>query len=108
MRYARGVVLKDGPYEKLAELQIDTIALQRGMLVGGNAGANCTKEKIEHNTRLIQRTDERWEVARTDEADLKKKPLINYKEWIAIEGKLRDFPTEEPGGGNFPMETMGG
>ena len=34
MRYASGVVLKDGPFGKLAELQIDTIALQRGMLVG--------------------------------------------------------------------------
>ena len=70
--------------------------------------ANCTKEKIEHNTRSIQRTDERWEVARTDEADLGKKPLINSKEWIAIEGKLRDFPTGElEGGGNSPKETMG-
>ena len=72
MRYARGVVLKDGQFEKLAELQIDTIALQRGMLVGENAGINCTKEKMEHNARLIQRTDGRWETSRTSEAGVKK------------------------------------
>ena len=46
-RYASRVVFKDGPWEKLAELQIDTIALQRGMSMGENAGVNCAEEKRE-------------------------------------------------------------
>ena len=95
MRYTRGVVLKDGQFEQMAELQIDTIALQRGMLVEENAGINCKKEKIGHNTRMIQRTDGRWGTSRTSEADAAKNPLINYKEWIAIDGKLRELPIAE-------------
>ena len=47
------------------------------------------------NTRLIQRRDERWEVLQTEEADFGKKHLINYKEWISVEGKLRDLPIAE-------------
>ena len=46
MRYTkRGAVYKEGPYEQLAELQIDTVALQRGLLMGENAKADCEEEK---------------------------------------------------------------
>ena len=38
MGYTRGVALKDGPFEKLAELQIDTIDLKMGMLLGEMQG----------------------------------------------------------------------
>ena len=98
MGYTRGIAFKDGPWGKLAELQIDTIALQRGMLMGGNAGANCTEEEMDHNARSIRRTDERWEATRTEDADTMKKPLIKYKEWIAIEGGLRNLPIAEQEG----------
>ena len=33
--------------------------------------------------------------------------LINYKEWIAIEGELRDFPIGEQAVGSFSMEFAG-
>ena len=95
MGYTRGVVFKDGPFGKLPELQIDTVALQRGMLMGENAKADCTEEKRIQNERLIRRTDDRWEVKRTAEADISKRPLITYGEWIAIEGRSRNFPLEE-------------
>ena len=72
MRYTRGVVLKDGQFGKMAELQIDTMALQRGMSVEENAGINCEKGTKEHNIELIRRMDERWELSRTGEADTQK------------------------------------
>ena len=50
---------------------------------------------MDHNTQLIRRMDGRWEISRTSEATAQKKPLINYKEWIAIEGELRELPIEE-------------
>ena len=62
MRYTRGVVFKDGSCEKLSELQIDTVAMQRGMLMDESAKAECTEEKRSHNERLIRREDEIWEV----------------------------------------------
>ena len=95
MPYTIGVRLKDGQFEKMAELQIDTTAFQRGMLVEESAGINCEKERVEHNTQMIRRMGERWEILRTSVADTRKKPLINYKEWIAIEGKLKELPIGE-------------
>ena len=95
MRYKMGVVFKDGPWGKLAELQIDTVALQRGMRMEENAKADCTEEKGIQNERLIRMTDERWEAKRTEEADISKRPQIAYGEWIAIEGRSRNFPLEE-------------
>ena len=97
MRYARGVVYKEGPYEQLAELQIDTVALKRGLLMGENAKADCEEEKIAHNERLMRRIDSRWELKRTEESDTMKKPLITYPEWIAIDGKVRGLPIEQGG-----------
>ena len=88
-------MFKDGPWEKLDELQIDTVSLQRRMLMGGNSKSEWAEEKRSHNERLIRRTDARWEVFRTEEADTMKRPLIAYGEWIAIEGRLRDWPLEE-------------
>ena len=61
MRYTRGVVYKEGPYGQLAELQIDTVALQRGLLVGENAKAECMEEKRARNERLVRKIDSRWE-----------------------------------------------
>ena len=87
-----------GRVGELEELQIDTIELRRGMLIEENAGANCTEGKKEHNARLIRRKDERWEVIRTEDADTMKKLLIKYKEWIAIEGRLGNFPIAEQEG----------
>ena len=62
MGYTRGAALKDRPGGQLTELPIGKIALQRGILavwVGwvGFAGTYCTKEKMEHNARLVRRTD---------------------------------------------------
>ena len=50
---------------------------------------------MEQNLLMIRRTDERWEIMRTREADEQKKSLISYTEWIAIEGGVRDLPIEE-------------
>ena len=97
-RYTMGVVFKDGPWGKLDELQIDTVALKRGMLMEENAKAECTEEKRSHNGRLIRRADARWEVCRTEEADTRKRPLITYGEWVEIEGRLRNSPLEEQEG----------
>ena len=58
MRYAMGVLFNDGPWEKLSELQIDTVSMQRGMTMEENAEADCTEEKRIQNGRLIRRTDE--------------------------------------------------
>ena len=91
-------MFNDGPWEKLAELQIDTVSLQGGMLTEDNAKADCTDEKRIQNERLIRRADDRWEVQRPEEADTRKRPLIKYGEWIAIVGRLRGFPLEEQEG----------
>ena len=72
MRYTRGFALKDGQFGNMAELQIDTMALRRGMLLEENAGINCEKGAKEHNIQLIRRMDERWELSRTCEADPRK------------------------------------
>ena len=98
MRYTRGVVYKDGSWGQLAELQIDTVAMKRGMFMEENAKADCKEGKRRHNEQLVQRTDKRLEVGRTEEADTLKKPSITYTEWIAIDGKVRGSPIEEQGG----------
>ena len=69
MRYTRGVVYKGGPYEQLAELEIDTVALRRGLLIDENAKADCKEERRTHNGGLIRKIDSRWESKRTEEAD---------------------------------------
>ena len=75
MRNTRGARLKDGQFGQMAELQIDTMALQRGMLAEEGAGINCEKERVEKNTQLIRRMDERWEILRTSEADTRAKNI---------------------------------
>ena len=87
MRYTRGVRLKEGKSEQIAELQLDTTTLQMGMLETDIIRFQDEKERLDHNILLIRRIDERWEILGTSEADERKKPLIKYKEWISIEGK---------------------
>ena len=45
------------------------------------------RERVGQNIMLIRGIDARWGVLRPSEADEQRKPLIKYKEWIAIEGK---------------------
>ena len=89
---------KAGKYGQLAELQIDTVALQRGLLSDENAMADCKEEASAHNGRLIREIDSRWESKRTEESDTLKKPLITYPEWISIDGEVRRLPIEGQGG----------
>ena len=48
------------------------------------------ERRAENNLRTLRKTDERWGILRTREADGQKKPLISYTEWISIEGKVRE------------------
>ena len=79
----------------MEELQIDSMALQRGMLVEENARIHCEKERAENNTQLIRRIVGGWEIFRTGAADTREKPPIDYREWTSIEGKLGELTTAE-------------
>ena len=53
----------------MGELQPDTMALQRGMLEIDILNFPDDKERVGNNLRTIRRTDGRWEILRTREAD---------------------------------------
>ena len=78
MRYVRGVRQKEGLNEQMEELQLDTMALQRGMLEIDILKFPDGKERVENNLRTLRRTDGRWGILRTREEDGRKKPLISY------------------------------
>ena len=84
-RFTRGVVYKEGQWGQLTELQIDTVALQRWILKEENNQEACKGERRSNNSRLLQRVEGRWEVDRTDKANAKKKPILEYEEWAAID-----------------------
>ena len=98
VRYTRGVRLEEGQFEQMAELQLDTKALQRGTLEIAILKFPDDKERVDHNLLSIRRTDARWEIMRTREADEQQKHLIIYTEWVAIEGRVGDPPIGEQEG----------
>ena len=69
MMYVRGVRQKEGLNGQMEELQLETMALQRGMLEIDILKFPDGKERVENNLRTLRRTDERWEILRTREAD---------------------------------------
>ena len=50
-----------------------------------NEHESCKGERRSSNSRLLQKIEERWEAGRTDMEDDKKKPLLEYEEWAAID-----------------------
>ena len=85
MRFTRGAVCKEGQWEQMAELQIDTAALQRWILREENNHETCQGDIRSNNSRLLERIDEQWEVDRTDNANTEKKHLLEYEEWAATD-----------------------
>ena len=73
----------------MADLQLDTVAMQRGILTEENAKVDCKEAKRLYNDRLIQQKDTRWEIDRMGGSDTRKKPLRDYIEWVAIDRKMR-------------------
>ena len=85
------------------------IALQGDILVDGDKRESTGNEKKDFNVRLLAEIDERWEMSSAEDADIAKKPLLNYNEWRAIdeglyrEERVRDMIVEgETSGGGVP------
>ena len=85
MRFTRWVRYMECQWGQLAEFQMDTVALQRWILMGGNSQKACEGTRRVNNTRLLKQIDDRWEVDRAEKADTQKKPLSGYEEWAAID-----------------------
>ena len=64
---------------------MESVALQRWILVEGDIQDACEGERRINNERLLKPTDERWEADRPENADAKKKPPLDYEEWAAID-----------------------
>ena len=114
MRFTRGAVCKEGQWEQMAELQIDTAALQRWILRGENDHEACQGDRRSNNSRILERIDGRWEVGRTDEENSEKKPLLGYEEWAAIDRAIgaerrtnHAYGEQEKEGGASRWETWG-
>ena len=101
MRYTRLVRCKERQWEQLAELQTDTISLQRDIPKEQNKSEMTNTATKEFNVRILAEIDERWEVSRDVGADTDKKPLIDNDEWIDIrkclyrEERVREMLVDE-------------
>ena len=85
MRFARGVRYKECQRGQLAELQMDTVALQRWILIEENSQRGCEGTRRVNNDRLLKQIDDRWEIYRAEKAGAEKKSLLEYEEWAAID-----------------------
>ena len=56
---------------------MDGIATQRDILVEENKREPTDNEKRDFTVRLLAEIDERWEMSRTENADIAKKPFLN-------------------------------
>ena len=74
----------------MAELQIDSVALQRDILVRQNENESTGVGKKARNGRLLEDSYDRWESSREADAEQTKKPLIGYEEWRAIESRYTE------------------
>ena len=72
MRYDRGVRQKEVAYGQMDELQLDTMALQRGMFEMDILRFPDNEERVGGNMRQIRQIDERWEILRTWEGMCKR------------------------------------
>ena len=60
----------------------------------------CEGERRTNSTRLLNKIDARWGLGRTENADKKKKPLLEYEEWVAIDRTIgREVRTQNAAGG---------
>ena len=82
MKYGRGVVAKGGIWGRISDLQIDRVAVQKGILerqLEDGDIPNAVREELGGELGGILK---RCESARCEEdADQKKRPLINSYEW---------------------------
>ena len=80
MRYTRGVELKGDAYDRLAELQIDKVAVQKDILLKqlGEAATDLEREHIQEELDTI---DGRRESDRSEEADWAKRTCLTSGEW---------------------------
>ena len=62
--------------------------MHRDTLAEENKRESADNEKRDFNVRLLEEIDERCEMSRTENADIAKKPLLNYNEWRSIEEGL--------------------
>ena len=100
MRATRGVIYKECQLAQLPELQIDAVALRRWILMVGNDQEACEGARRTNNTRLLNKIEERWGVDRTENADEKKQPLLEYEKWEAIDRTIgREVRTQNAAGG---------
>ena len=90
MRYTDGIRLKTSQWGKMAELQIDSVALQRDILARQNGNDSTTMGRRERDRRLLVVLDNRWESSREADADQNEKPLIGYEEWGVIETRYTE------------------
>ena len=78
MRFTRGVIYKECQWAQLPELQIYAVDLRRWILMVENDQDAC-EGGSRTNKRLLNKIDERWGADRTENADKKKKHLMNMK-----------------------------
>ena len=74
----------------MAELQIDSVFLQRDILVRQNESGGAGVEKKARNRRLLADLDDRWESSRGADADQTKKPFLGYEGWRVIESRYAE------------------
>ena len=84
MRFRRGVAYKEGQWEQLADLQIDTATLRRWIQKEEHNKEAC-KGEGNNNSRLLKQIEGRWEVGTTDKADAEKKHLLEFEERASID-----------------------
>ena len=85
MRYTRGVEAQVDMRDRLAELQIDKVALQKDIPskqledeeIAGDLGTQLGRE--------LGEILERWGSVRTEEEDREQRPLLDSAEWVVIE-----------------------
>ena len=85
MRFTRGAKYKERQWGQLAELQIGAVDLRRWILMEENGQEAFEGARGTNNARLLNQIEERWEVDRTENAETRKKPLLDYEEWAAID-----------------------
>ena len=89
---------KEVENEQMEEVVLGTMALQRGLFEMDIIAFPENEERVQKNMNLIRKIDERWAILRTVEADVKKRHLISYAEWLILEKRVKELPSEEQDG----------
>ena len=85
MRYTRGVELKGDAYDRLAEFQIDNVAVQRDIPIKQLEDETTVGVERGQLQEELGGIEERWESDRSDEEEWTKRPFMPSEEWRVIE-----------------------